>query len=478
MTTSLKNKATHGMLWAAIEKLSMQAGQFIIGIILARLLMPKDFGLIGMLSIFIAIGQVFIDSGMGRGLIQKKDRTDIDFSTVFIFNFVVSITVYLILFFSAPLIAEFYNTPALINLTRILTLNIVISSLAIIQQTKLTIDLDFKTLAKVNVATVFIGGITGVVFALLGFGVWALVIQQLTSRVVAVLLFWYLTHWQPSLVFSKKSFKELFRFGSKLLIAGVSAQFFLNIYNIIIGRVYSPANLGHFTQSRKLVDLSSGTVTDVLNKVSFPILASLKDDSKKMISVYSRLIRMTAFIIFPVMTLVSLLADPIIRVLLNDKWLPVIPLLQVMAFTRIFYPISALNMNILTANGRSDLFLKVDISKVPIVVISLLITVPMGINAIVIGFVITSIIAFFINAYMPGKLFGYGIKEQIKDMFPFFITTIIMAITVYFSVTAIDNSYLKLFIGSIVGIVSYLLVNYLFKTSELNEIKLLLTKIR
>lgn len=476
--TSLKSQATKGMLWSAVDKFAVQAEQFVIGIVLARLLMPEDFGLIGMLSIFIAISQSFINSGMGSGLIQKKDRTDVDFSTVFVFNFVVSVFFYFVLFFTAPLIARFYDMPQLVMLTRVLSINIVINSLAIVQRSRLTINIDFKSFAKINVASVIIGGILGILFALKGFGVWALVIQTVSAAVVSVFMFWYLSRWRPSIQFSKKSFKELFGFGSKLLMAGLYAQAFNNIYNITIGKAYSAAELGFYTRAKAFAEISAGTVTSILQQVTYPILASLQDDKERMVSVYSRLIRMTAFFIFPVMTMLSLLADPFVRLLLGPNWLSVIVLLQWMSFARLFYPISVINMNILNAIGRSDLFLKVDLSKMPLTIVALIVTIPLGVKAMVIGHVATSAIAFFFNAYMPGKLFGYGALAQLKDMIPVFISTLVMALFVFIVVHFLDNPYLQLIVGGISGLGVYLLISYILKIEELKEIKLLYYKIR
>jgi O-antigen/teichoic acid export membrane protein len=476
--TSLKSTATNGMFWSAIDKFASQAGQFVIGIVLARLLMPEDFGLIGMLSIFLAISQTLINSGMGSGLIQKKNRTDVDFSTVFVFNFAVSVFIYLVLFFTAPLIADFYNMPQLVPITRVLTIIIVINSLAIVQRSRLTINIDFKVFAKVNVVSVILGGILGVFFAYNGYGVWALVIQYITATTVSVMMLWYLSRWKPSLIFSIKSFKELFGFGSKLLLAGLYGTAFQNIYNIIIGKIYSATELGFYTRAKSFADMSAGTVSSILNQVTYPILASLQDDKDRMVSVYSRLIRMTSFFIFPVMTLLALLADPLIRLLLGEKWVPVIVLLQWMCFARIFYPLSSINMTILNAIGRSDLFLKVDLSKMPFAIIALIITIPLGVKAIIIGHVVTSFTAFFINAYMPGKLFGYGALAQLKDMIPVFIATSVMAIIVFFAILLIENLYLKIIIGGLTGIGIYGFMSYLLKIEEVEEVKKLFLKIR
>jgi len=474
---SLKSTATKGMLWNALEKLSVQGSQLIIGIVLARILMPEDFGLIGMLTIFIVVSQVFIGSGMGSGLIQKKNRTEVDYSTVFVFNFAVSSSFYILLFLVAPLIANFYNMPQLVGLTRVLAINIVINSLAIVQRTRLIINIDFKTIAKVNVVSVIAGGLSGVTFAYLGFGVWALVIQNLVRATVSVIMFWLLSKWKFSLSFSKQSFKELFGFGYKLLLTGLYGQILQNIYKLIIGKAFSAAELGFYTQAKNFAELASGTVSSVLQQVTYPILASLQDDKKRMTSVFSRMIRMTAFLSFPAMTMLALLADPFIRLVLTEKWLSAVPLLQWLSFARIFYPISALNLNMLNANGRSDLYLKVDASKIPLIIIALIVTVPFGVKAMVIGQVVTSAIAFFINAYMPGKLFGYGPLSQLKDMIPVFIATAITALVVFVVNSYIEILIIKLIAGVITGLFVYLSSSYVLKIKELKEVRLIVQNI-
>ena len=471
--SSLKSQATKGMLWNAAEKFAVQGGQLFIGIILARILVPDDFGLIGMLTIFIAISQVFVESGMGSGLVQKKERIDSDFSTVFVFNFVISLLIYLILFFFAPLIAKFYNMPQLVILTRVLTINIIINSLAVVQRTRLTINLDFKTIAKVNVVSVFVGGILGVLFAYWGYGVWSLVIQNLSGAIASVIMFWFLSHWRPSFLFSKKSFNELFGFGYKLLLSGLYAQIINNLYNLIIGKVFSAAELGYYTRARSFAELTAGTVTSVLHQVSFPILASLRDDKDRMTVIFSKMIRMTSFFIFPSMTILAILAKPFVIIVLTEKWLPVVPFLQMLCFARVFYSMSVINMNILNAIGRSDLFLKVDLLKFPLYVISLIITIPLGLNAIVIGQMFVSFFAFLMNSYLSGRLFGYGSIAQLKDMMPVFVASIIAAFVVWFFCIMIESMLLKLILGIIIGGTVYLLASYFLKINELKEIQLL-----
>jgi teichuronic acid exporter len=474
---SLKSQATKGMLWNALDKFAVQGGQIVIGIILARLLMPEAFGLIGMLSIFIAISQTFIDSGMGSGLIQKKNRSNVDFSTVFVFNLGVSLLFYGLLFITAPFIARFYEAPELVILTRVLAINIIINSLAIVQRSKLIINIDFKTIAKVNVVSVLAGGFVAVYFAYTGWGVWALVLQNLIRAFVSVVMFWILSHWKPSITFSKQSFKALFGFGSKLLISGLYAKGLQEVYNVSIGKFYNASELGYYTQSKQFTDISAGTVTSIMQQVSYPILASLQDDKERLVSVYKRLIKMTAFLIFPAMTLLALLAHPFIMLFLTEKWAPAIVLLQWLSFARVVTPISVINMNILNAVGRSDLFLKVDLSKAPLIIVALLITIPMGIKAIVIGNVVTTVISFFINAYMPGKLFGYGAISQLRDMLPVFIVTSLMALIVFILTSMTDNLLLQIVIGGILGPGAYLLFSYIFGVGELKEFKELYTNI-
>ncbi|HOJ19265.1 MAG TPA: lipopolysaccharide biosynthesis protein [Ignavibacteriaceae bacterium] len=468
--SSLKTKATQGILWSSIDKFAVQGGQFVIGVVLARLLMPEDFGLIGMLSILLAISQIFIESGMGTGLIQKKNRSEIDYSTVFVFNFIVSLLFYVIFFLSAPLVAAFYNVPQLTGITQVLTLNIVINSFSIIQRAKLTINIDFKSIAKINVFSTILSGCLGVVLALLGFGVWALVIKNLLASVISSCMFIYLSKWKLSVRFSMNSFRELFGFGYKLLIAGLYSQTLSNIYNVVIGKTYSAADLGFYDKARNFVVMSEGTVTSILFQVTYPILASVQDDKSRMVEIYRRIIKMTAYFTVPALTLLSLLADPFIRVILTDKWIVAVPFLQLLCFSRMFYPISVINMNILNAIGRSDLFLKVDLSKLPMIVLALIITIPLGIKAMVVGQIVTSFISFFINAYLPGKYFGYGAFSQLRDLRSIIISTLLMAGCIYLLNNIFESSFLKLILGTTAGFSLYFIISRLLKVEEAKEV--------
>ncbi|MEO8238062.1 MAG: lipopolysaccharide biosynthesis protein [Flavobacterium sp.] len=464
------------MIWSAVDKFAVQFGQFAVGIIIARILVPEDFGLIGMLAIFIALSQTFIESGLGVGLIQRQNREDIDFSTLFVFNLGVSSFFYLVLFFSAPFISSFFEQPQLTDLTRVLGLSLFLNAFAIVQRTKFTIAIDFKSIAKSNVIGMIAGGLCGVIAATKGCGVWALVIQLLIGSLASSVSLWVLSNWIPSIVFSKKSFKSLFGYGSKLLMAGLYAQLLNNVYNICIGKFYPTASLGYYTRARSFADTSAGTIVSVIQQATFPVLTSVQHDKERLISIFSKMIRMSAFFIIPIMTLISLLAKPIVILLLTEKWVSLIPLLQWMVFARIFFPMSALNMNLLNAIGRSDLFLKVDLSKLPLTVVAMIITIPLGVKAMIIGHVVTSAISFLINAYLPGKFFGYGPIHQLKDMLPVFAAAIGMSISVIIILYFTDNLVLQLFLGIVFGLSTYLFICWIMKSDQLKEIKELFSR--
>ena len=462
MAQSVRKELSHGVLWNFTEKILVEGVQFVIGIILARLLMPSDFGLIGMLAIFIAISNVLIDGGFAKALIQKKDCQDIDYSTAFVTNIVMSVAVYVILFFSAPLISVFYHEPVLTNLTRVLALNFILGALNIVQRARLMSKVDFKSLAKIRVASIIVGGGIGVAMAYTGFGVWALVGQTLSSTIVQIILFPIYSNWKISFSFSKESFKQLFGFGSKLMITGVYSVIVNNISTICIGRAYDSNKLGFYTRGSHFSQLIAFTINDVLGTVTFPVLSHLQDEKEHMVAVYRKALFFTAMVIFPIMILCALLARPIVLILLTDKWLPCVVLMQWLFLARMFTPLSSINMNILNAVGRSDLFMKVDFSKAPLLILMLVITIPISVEAICIGSFINSFICFFINAYLPGKLFGYGALQQLKDWRFIFLSILIMSGAVSLFCFFVSNLWLQVIIGGIIGIGSYVGCCYLF----------------
>lgn len=462
MAKSVKKELAHGVMWNFIEKILMEGAQFVIGIILARLLLPSDFGLIGMLAIFIAISNVFIDGGFAKAIIQKKDCQDIDYSTAFVTNIVMSFAIYGVLFFTAPLIARFYHEPILTNLTRVLALNFVLGSFNIVQRARLMSQVDFKSLAKIKVTSVIIGGIVGICMAYSNCGVWSLVGQTISGTVVSMALFPLFSKWKPSFHFSKDSFRQLFGFGSKLMITGVYSVMVNNISTICIGKAYNSNRLGFYTRASQFSSLIAFTISDVLGTVSFPVLSHLQDERERMIALYKKTLYYTALVVFPIMVLCTLLARPIVLILLTEKWLPCVLLMQWLFLARMFTPISSVNMNILNAMGRSDLFLKVDLSKAPLLILTLVITIPISVEAICIGSFINAFICFFINAYMPGRLFGYGAWQQIKDWRYIFISLLIMTTLVLVFTHFVSNIWAQLFVGGIIGLGSYLACCLLF----------------
>lgn len=471
----LRNKTFKGIFWSAIDKAGVKTVSFIVSIVIARILSPSDYGVIGMILVFISIANIFIDSGMSQALVQRKNRTESDMATAFYFNIVISIVCYSILYFCAPFIAHFYNVTELSSILRVLGLNIIISAFATVQRANLIARLDFKTIASVNLCAVMASGIIGIWMAYGGFGVWALVGQQMTSIAIGTIAFWLFGKWHPDARFSKNSFVTLWRFGSKLLASGIVSTIIREINSVAIGKIYRTCELGYYTRAVQTSDMVAMTTNEVINAVTFPVLSSLQDDREKMIDVYSKMLGMTAFFIFPIMTGLAVIASPFISVLLTDKWLPAVPLLQWLCFARMFTPISSLNMNILNAIGRSDLFMKLDFSKIPLIIIIMAITIPVGVKAIVIGNFISTFICYFINAYLPGKLFNFGVKAQFKIFYKIAIATSIMALAILVSMVHFQMPIIKLIVGVITGSISYLAISFFLGIDELKQIRELIS---
>lgn len=456
MAQSVRSQLLHGVAWNFIEKILIRGASFFIGIILARLLSPSDYGLIGMLAVFISISNVFIEGGLAKALIQRQDCQDIDFSTAFVANVGMSLVIYLIMFISAPWMADFYDEPILIDLTRILSLNFILGSFNIVQRAKMMAKVDFKSLAQINVISTIISGLVGILMAYFGCGVWALVGQTLCSTIVLIILFPIYSRWKPSFKFSIASFRQLFGFGSKLMVTGVYSVVLNNISTICIGKFYRSQQLGFFTRASQFSELISTTSYEVIGNVTFPVLSELQNDKSKLVEVYRKSLFFTALIIFPIMILTTLLARPMIIVLLTEKWLPCVVLIQWLCLARMFTPLSAINMNILNAVGRSDLFMKLDFSKLPLILLTFAITIPISVEAIVIGDFISTFICFFINAYLPGRMFGYGAWEQIKDWRYIILSIVIMTGAVSLILFFMTNVWLQLFVGGLVGILVYI----------------------
>lgn len=470
MSDSLKSKTVKGVVWSSIERFSTQGVQFLIMIIMARLLTPKDYGLIGMLAIFLAVAQSLIDSGFSQALIRKQDRTDVDNSTVFYFNIVVSSALYLILFIAAPFVADFYNQPELTSVMRVVCLGVILNSLAVVQRALLTVRIDFKTQAKASLSAAVISGCIGIVLAYCGFGVWSLVVQQLLNLSVNTLLLWIFSKWRPIAVFSWKSFHELFAFGSKMLASGLLDTLYRNIYPIVIGKLFSASSLGHYTRAHQFSEFPSSNVTGIIQRVTYPILCGIQDETERLAIVYRKFLKLSAFIIFPLMIGLSAVARPFIDIALGTQWGFCGQLLQIICFAMMWYPIHAINLNLLQVKGRSDLFLRLEIIKKILGITVLCITAPFGLVVMCYGQIFNSIVALVINTYYTGKLINVGFIRQMKDLLP----TILLSLTMFGAILLVNGfievNMHRLVIGVLVGIIVYASGSYIFKFKELQTL--------
>lgn len=416
--TELQNKTTSGLKWSAIERLATQAVQLIIMLFLARMLGPHVFGLIGMLAVFIAVSQVFVDSGFSSALIRKTDRTEIDFSTAFYFNVLVSLFCYFILFIGAPYIADFYQQPMLVELTRVLGITVFVNSLSLVQRAKLTIEMDFKTQAKASLTSVAISSLIAVFLAMNGYGVWALVAQTLTMAICNAVLLNVIHPWLPKCSFSLASFKDLFSFGSKLLLSGLLDTIFKNIYQIVIGKQFSAIEVGQFTQANQLSSVPAMTITTIIQRVTYPMMSELQHDESKLEAAYLLTLRLSAVVVFPLMFGLAVIAEPLIDLVLGDNWQQAAILVSILSIGFLLYPIHAINLNLLQVKGRSDLFLKLEVIKKIITSLVLIITIPLGIKAICIGVIIQSYLSLWLNTYYTGKLTALSQIKQCKALLP------------------------------------------------------------
>lgn len=422
---SIKDSTVSGVKWTAIEKFSVQIVNFLLGLLLARLLTPTDFGTIGMIGIFMAISQTFIDSGFSNALIRKQDVSDEDYSTAFYFNTAVGIICYILLFCLSGLIASFFKTPELKGIIKVYAIVLFINSLTSAQYAKLNHDMNFKLQARISFVASLISGGAGVLLAYLGFGVWALVWQAIASATIRALLLWLFAHWKPLISFSQSSFKYLFSYGSKLLLSGLLHTVYSNFSSLAIGRYYSSTDLGYYSRGNQFAALPSTSITSILQKVTFPLFATIQDDDSRLISVYRKYIGMTSMVIFFLMVLLAALSKPLVLFLLTDKWIDAAVFIQIFCFALMFDHICQLNLNLLQVKGRSDLFLKLEIIKKSISMGMLIIAIPIGVKAICISSVIYTQIAVYINTYYTGKLFGLGYSEQLRDYSKYFTCSVV-----------------------------------------------------
>lgn len=477
MAESIRRKFFSGLVWTFIQNVAVRALGVVITIVMARLLMPEDYGLIGMLSIFIAISDVFIQSGFGQALIQKSNCTDDDFSTAFYFNVGVSVFIYVLLFFAAPYIADFYHEPSLVMLTRILSLNFIFGSFNVVQQSKLKKDLNFKPLAIITLICTFFSGVIGIAMAYMGFGVWALVGQTLSATLLRVVFFPIFTKWHPNRPFNMQSFKHLWGFGSKILVTGIIDVVIVNLSNILIGRFYNKEQVGYFSKARGLADLPAVTLSSVLGTVLFPVLSEIHDDEARHAAVYKKVSRNAVVLTFPLMILMALLAEPIIIIMFTEKWAPAIPLFQALLLARSFLTLNIINANMLQSRGETKLFMNLYFITGPVSLLAIAVAIPFGVQAMAWATLAYGLFYYGLFAVVIDRKINYSFWQQLWDWRYIILSLGLMSLSVYISIHWITNMWVQLLIGSLVGALSYLLCCKIFNIVDEDMLKLVKAKL-
>ncbi len=467
---SLKDKTIKGFLWSGLGDFANKGLGFLFGIVLARLLDPADYGLTAMIGVFMSIASTLVESGFKSALVRKQVVSEEDNSTAFYFNIAVSILCYFILYLASPHIASFYGKPILSSILRIQALCIVINAFTIVQYTRFTRALDFKTQSKILVIANVMSCIIGIIFAFFNFGVWSLVAMNISYSFIAAYLIWYISPWRPICRFSKSSFKYLYGYGSKLLASGLLNTLFANINPIVIGKLFPAADLGFYTKALGIADIPSTNVTVMIQRVTFPVMSQIQDDLQRLQTNYRKLIKMSAFVVFPLSIGLAAVSFPLVSFLYGEKWSPCVPYLQIICFSMMWYPIHSLNLNLLQVKGRSDLFLKLEIVKKVLSVIVIVCSVPFGVIGICVGGVISSLISLAINTYYTGKLINVGYFTQMRDIFGIIINTLIMGCIAYLSTFFTNIHFTNFMIGFLAGAIYYLLSSYLFSSEELKEL--------
>ncbi|MGM9737338.1 MAG: lipopolysaccharide biosynthesis protein [Candidatus Cryptobacteroides sp.] len=468
--SSITTDTISGVKWTAIEKFSTQIVNFLLGLLLARLLTPSDFGTIGMLGIFMAISNTFIDSGFSNALIRKPKISDEDYSTAFYFNIIVGFVCYALMFACSPLIAAFFEMPILTSIVKVYSVTLFINSLTSVQYAKLNRELNFKLQAKISFVSALSTGLIGVGLAYMGFGVWALVWQAIASSVLRAGMLWALAHWHPQSRFSRQSFRYLFSYGSKLLASGLLHTLYSNLSTVAIGKFYTAGDLGYYSKGNQFAVLPTNSITGILQKVTFPLLAKIQNEDERLIRVYRKYIRITSCGIFFLMCLLASLARPLVEFLLTDKWIEAAVYVQIFCFALMFDHICQLNLNLLQVKGRSDLFLKLEIIKKSIAFAILCAAIPLGVKAICISSVVYTQIAVYINTYYTGKLFGLGYLSQIGDFGKYLVFSLVACSPAFLMTYSAMSPFVIMLLGSILAVIVYYGILCICKDKDFYEL--------
>lgn len=476
MASNLKAQTKKGLYWTFFNQFSNYGMQFIIGIIMARLLSPEDYGITALPAVFLALANVFVDSGFANALIRKPKLTEKDLSTSFYYSLMVGVACYILLFFFSPVIAKFYNTPILEKLLRITAITFLFTPLGTPQRVILNRNLNFKTPTKINIVTRMVAGILGIVFAYTGFGIWALVISNLFSSISSVVLNWIAVRWVPRAKWSNESFHYLWGYGNKLMLSSIIDTAYKNIAPIFIGKFYTPADLGVYNRALGYANLPSQNVTQTIRSVTFPVLAKMQDDDALLASNYRRMLKAMCFIVFPMMLLLAGLAKPLVMVMLTSKWEGCIVLLQILCFSQMWYPIDAINLNLLQVKGRSDLFLRLEIIKKIIGVTIMSFTLPLGMYCFCYGCIMYSLLEICIDTFYTNKILDLGLCRQIKDIVPTLILSLGMFVLLLVIVNFVNGYWWQILIGALASFFLYVGGAFLFKFSEFKDINYMLKR--
>ena len=470
MAETLKKKTVNGLAWSALDNTARYGIQFVIGIVLARLLSPDDYGLLGLVGIFTVVCTALVNGGFTTALIRKKDATDDDFNTVFICNLSMSLLLYALIFVCAPLIAEFFGRDELVALVRVSSLGLVIGALALVQQTRLTKRIDFKTQTKITLVSSAVSGIVGIAMALLGFGVWALVAQQLASHVLSTIQLYIYNRWLPRPSFSVASFHDLFGFGWKMMLSALLDAVWKELYQVVVGKFYNPATLGQYTRGQHYAKLFSQNLTMVVQRVTYPVLSSIQDEPERMVSAYRRIIRTSMFITAVTLLFLGAVSEPLIYCMIGPKWHEASTYLPLICLNSTLYPLHAINLNMLQVQGRSDLFLGLEVVKKIIALAPLFIGAFVGIMPMLYANIVVGIASYFLNSHYSGRLLGYGSWMQIKDVAPSFGVAAAVALSVWFLKYLSLSYWVILPLQMAVGAVVFFTICRAFNHNEYNEI--------
>lgn len=451
---NIKNKAIINMAWRFAERSGAQIVSFIVSIVLARILLPSEYGTIALISVFTTILQVFVDSGLGNALIQKKEVDDLDYSTVFYFNMALCVFLYLLIFFFSTLIGKFYNDMTLVPLIRVASLSLLISGVKSIQQAYVSKNLIFKRFFYSTLGGTIISAIVGIFMAYKGFGCWALIIQQLTNLIIDTLILWFTVEWRPKLIFSFSRLRSLFSYGWKILVSALIDTSYNNLRSLIIGKFYSSSDLAYYNKGKQFPTLIVTNINTSIDSVLLPVMASAQDDKSIVKTMTRKSIKTSSFIMWPLMFGLAICAEPLVVVLLTEKWIKSVFFLRVFCFTYALWPIHTANLNAIKAMGRSDMFLKLEIIKKIVGLISIILTIPFGVHAMAIGYFITGPINALINAFPNKTLLDYSFKEQVDDLLPYIFLAFFMSVCIwpiqYLPLGNISIICLQMFFGGII----------------------------